>query len=107
MVATKVYCISKTGNSDNNMRGLENRTMRTLKQCIKFGQPPNFAKSDDLNTPEEGFEDNKETMRIRILTKNRQHNGPKLEDTKGAIRIRILKNRHHNGQKKKYKSVSF
>jgi hypothetical protein len=25
------------------------------------------------------------------------------EDTKGVIRIRILKNRQHNGQKKKYK----
>jgi len=26
-----------------------------------------------------------------------------FEDTKGAIRIRIAKNRQHDGQKKKYK----
>jgi len=30
-----------------------------------------------------------------------------FEDTKGAIRIRISKkNRHHNGQKKKYKRTN-
>jgi len=32
---------------------------------------------------------------------------PKFEDTKGVIRIRILKkNRQHNGQKKKYKRTN-
>jgi hypothetical protein len=29
-----------------------------------------------------------------------------FEDTKGAIRIRILKNRQYNGQKKKYKRTN-
>jgi hypothetical protein len=29
-----------------------------------------------------------------------------LEDTKGVIRIRISKNRQHNGQKKKYKRIN-
>ena len=29
-----------------------------------------------------------------------------LEDTKGVIRIRISKNRQHNGQKKKYKGTN-
>jgi hypothetical protein len=29
-----------------------------------------------------------------------------FEDTKGVIRIRISKNRQHNGQKKKYKSTN-
>jgi hypothetical protein len=29
-----------------------------------------------------------------------------LEDTKGVIRIRISKNRQHNGQKKKYKRTN-
>jgi hypothetical protein len=29
-----------------------------------------------------------------------------LEDTKRVIRIRISKNRQHNGQKKKYKSTN-
>jgi hypothetical protein len=28
-----------------------------------------------------------------------------FEDTKGVIRIRISKNKQHNGQKKKYKTV--
>ena len=30
----------------------------------------------------------------------------KFEDTKGAIRNRISKNRQHNGQKKKYKRTN-
>jgi hypothetical protein len=30
----------------------------------------------------------------------------KIEDTKGVIRIRLLKNRQHNGQKKKYKGTN-
>jgi hypothetical protein len=30
----------------------------------------------------------------------------KFEDTKGVIRIRISKNRQHNGQKKKYKRTN-
>ena len=29
-----------------------------------------------------------------------------FEDTKGAIRIRISKNRQHNGQMKKYKNTN-
>jgi hypothetical protein len=29
-----------------------------------------------------------------------------FEDTKGAIRIRISKNKQHNGQKKKYKRTN-
>jgi hypothetical protein len=29
-----------------------------------------------------------------------------FEDTKGVIRIRISKNRQHNGQKKKYKRTN-
>jgi hypothetical protein len=29
-----------------------------------------------------------------------------FEDTKGAIKIRISKNRQHNGQKKKYKRTN-
>jgi hypothetical protein len=29
-----------------------------------------------------------------------------FEDTKGVIRIRISKNRQHNGQKKKYKRIN-
>ena len=32
--------------------------------------------------------------------------GEEFEDTKGVIRIRISKNRQHNGQKKKYKQRS-
>jgi len=31
------------------------------------------------------------------------HGEEEFEDTKGVIRIRISKNRQHNGQKKKYK----
>ena len=49
------------------MRGRENRTMRTLKQYIKFGQSPNFTKSNDLHTPEEGFDNTKGAIRSRIL----------------------------------------
>jgi hypothetical protein len=38
-------------------------------------------------------------MTKRKRTKGQEEN----EDTKGVIRIRISKNRQHNGQKKKYK----
>ena len=52
---------------------------------------------------EEKFEDTKGATRSRI-SKNRQHNGKK--DTKGTIRSRISKNRQHNGQTKKYKRTN-
>jgi len=37
---------------------------------------------------------------------NKQTLSEEFEDTKGAVRIRISKNRQHNGQKKKYKRTN-
>jgi tryptophanyl-tRNA synthetase len=40
------------------------------------------------------------------ITNNSNYDINQFEDTKGAIRIRISKNRQHNGQKKKYKMTN-
>jgi len=43
---------------------------------------------------------------IKYLQHDSDYDKEKFEDTKGAIRIHISKNRQHNGQKKKYKRTN-
>ena len=49
--------------------------------------------------------DNPETL-ATLGTQDIERIQEEFEDTKGAIRIRISKNRQHNGQKKNYKRAT-
>jgi hypothetical protein len=44
---------------------------------------------------------------LQILVKNNTGMKKNLKIPKGVIRIRISKNRQHNGQKKKYKRTNY
>jgi hypothetical protein len=50
-----------------------------------------------------GFSKVKFHRHTRNKKKYTMHGEEEFEDTKGVIRIRISKNRQHNGKKKKYK----